>query len=71
MFAYNNRAAQVVAIDVSQSAIDHEQYLKDKYSLKNLELHHLPIEEVGTLVVTSTWWSRRGSCTTWPSRRSG
>ena len=28
VFAYNNRAAQVVAIDVSQSAIDHEQYLQ-------------------------------------------
>lgn len=49
VFAYNNRAAQVVAIDVSQSALDHEQFLKDKYSLKNLDLHRLPIEEVASL----------------------
>ncbi len=49
VFAYNNRAARVVGIDVSQTALDHEQYLKDKYALKNLELHHLPIEEVSSL----------------------
>lgn len=46
VFAYTNRAAKVVAVDVSQASLDHERYLKDKYSLKNLELHLLPIEEV-------------------------
>jgi SAM-dependent methyltransferase len=49
VFAYTNRAAKVVAIDVSQSSLDHERYLKDRYGLKNLELHLLPIEEVGNL----------------------
>lgn len=49
VFAYTNRTAKVVAVDVSKSSLDHERYLKDKYSLKNLELHQLPIEEVGTL----------------------
>lgn len=49
VFAYTNRAAKVVAIDVSQPSLDHTRYLKDKYALKNLELHLLPIEEVGTL----------------------
>ncbi len=49
VFAYTNRAAKVVAIDVSQPSLDHSRYLKDKYSLKNLELHLLPIEEVGKL----------------------
>ncbi|MBJ7401072.1 class I SAM-dependent methyltransferase [Mycolicibacterium sp.] len=44
--AYMNRAAKVVAIDVSQPSLDHEKFLKDKYALKNLELHLLPIEEV-------------------------
>jgi SAM-dependent methyltransferase len=49
VFAYTNRAARVVAIDVSQASLDHNRYLKDKYSLKNLELHLLPIEDVPSL----------------------
>jgi SAM-dependent methyltransferase len=47
--AYMNRAAKVVAVDVSQPSLDHEKFLKDKYALKNLELHLLPIEEVPSL----------------------
>ena len=47
--AYNNRAAKVVAVDVSQPSLDHEMFLKEKYALKNLELHLLPIEEVPSL----------------------
>ena len=46
VFAYTNRASKVVAIDVSQPSLDHTKHLKDKYSLKNLELHLLPVEEV-------------------------
>ena len=49
VFAFTNRAAKVVAIDVSQSALDHQRYLKDKHGLDNLELHLLPIEEVSAL----------------------
>ncbi|OBI34351.1 methyltransferase [Mycobacterium sp. E2238] len=49
VFAFMNRAAKVVAIDVSRSALKHQQYLKDKHGLDNLELHLLPIEEVSTL----------------------
>jgi hypothetical protein len=49
VFAYTNPGARVVAIDVSQSSLDHHRFLKDKYGLKNLDLHRLPIEEVGTL----------------------
>lgn len=49
IIAYNNRGARVVGIDVSQRSLDHEQYLKDKHGLTNLELHRLPIEEVSTL----------------------
>jgi len=49
VFAFMNRAANVVAIDVSRSALDHQQYLKDKHGLENLELHLLPIEEVSSL----------------------
>ena len=49
VFAYTNRAAKVVAVDISQPSLDHQQYLKDKHGLKNLELHRLPIEELPTL----------------------
>ncbi len=49
VFAYTNRASKVVAIDVSQPSLDHTKYLKDKYSLKNLELKLLPIEEAPSL----------------------
>lgn len=49
VFAFTNRAAKVVAIDVSQSALDHQRYLKNKHGLDNLELHLLPIEAVSTL----------------------
>jgi SAM-dependent methyltransferase len=49
IFAYTNPAARVVAVDVSQPSLDHQQYLKDKHGLWNLELHLLPIEELPTL----------------------
>jgi len=49
VFAYTNPEAKVVAIDVSQPSLDHHAFLKDKYAMKNLELHRLPIEEVGSL----------------------
>jgi len=49
VFAYTNPAARVVAIDVSAASLDHHRFLQQKYGLNNLELHRLPIEEVGTL----------------------
>jgi SAM-dependent methyltransferase len=49
IFAYTNPDAKVVAVDVSQPSLDHEQYLKDKHGLWNLELRLLPIEELPTL----------------------
>src|SRR5690348_15098959 len=49
VFAYTNRAARVVAVDVSQPSLNHQQYLKDKHGLSNLELHLLPIEELPSL----------------------
>ena len=48
-FAFTNPSAKVVGIDVSQPSLDHEQYLKEKHDLQNLELHLLPIEEVSAL----------------------
>lgn len=49
IIAYTNPSARVVAIDVSQKSLNHEQYLKDKHGLSNLELHRLPIEELPIL----------------------
>ena len=49
VFAYTNPDAKVVAVDISQPSLNHQQYLKDKYGLHNLELHLLPIEELPTL----------------------
>lgn len=49
VFAFMNRGAKVVAVDISQSSLDHQQYLKDKHGLRNLELRRLPIEELSTL----------------------
>ena len=49
IFAYTNPAAKVVGVDISQPSLDHQQYLKDKHGLGNLQLHLLPIEELSTL----------------------
>jgi SAM-dependent methyltransferase len=49
VFAFMNRAAKVVAVDISQSSLDHQQYLKDKHGLRNLELRLLPIQELSSL----------------------
>jgi SAM-dependent methyltransferase len=49
VFAFTNPDAKVVAVDISQPSLDHQQYLKDKHGLRNLELHLLPIEELPTL----------------------
>lgn len=48
-YAYMNRDARITAVDISQSSLNHQQYLKDKHGLDNLELHRLPIEELPTL----------------------
>jgi len=49
VLAFTNPRAKIVAIDVSQASLNHHQYLLDKYNLKNLELHLLPIENVAQL----------------------
>lgn len=49
VFAFSNPAANVVAVDVSLPALDHQQYLKDRHGLVNLDLRQLPIEELSTL----------------------
>src|ERR1700730_11588314 len=41
--------ARVTAIDISETSLCHTRDLQRKYRLRNLDLHRLPIEEVGTL----------------------
>jgi SAM-dependent methyltransferase len=49
VFAFTNPQARVTAIDVSQPSLDHQAWLRQKYSLGNLDLHLLPIEQAGAL----------------------
>jgi SAM-dependent methyltransferase len=49
VFAYENPDAKVVAVDISESSLTHQRYLKDKHGLRNLDLRRLPIEELPTL----------------------
>ena len=49
VFAFSNPDANVVGVDISQPALDHQQYLKDRHGLANLQLNLLPIEELPTL----------------------
>jgi SAM-dependent methyltransferase len=49
IFAFTNPAARVIAVDISQPSLDHQQYLKDKHGLWNLELHRLPMEDLPSL----------------------
>lgn len=48
-FAFANPDAKVVGIDVSEASLEHERVLRDRHRLQNLELHRLPIEQVGQL----------------------
>ncbi len=47
--ALRNPQASVVGVDVSATSIRQTQLLADRYKIENLELRHLPIEEVSTL----------------------
>jgi SAM-dependent methyltransferase len=49
VIAYNNPSAKVVGVDISQTSLNHQLYLKDKHDLNNLDVRLLPIEELPTL----------------------
>jgi len=49
VFAFTNPQARVVGIDVSQASLDHQEWLKRRYSLGNLDLLRLPIEQAGEI----------------------
>ena len=48
-YALREPDARVTAIDISETSLRHTRDLQQKYNLKNLELHQLPIERVGQL----------------------
>ncbi|MCV7261411.1 class I SAM-dependent methyltransferase [Mycobacterium shimoidei] len=49
VFAFTNPAAKVLAIDISRSSLKHQEYLKNKHGLSNLELRRISVEELPTL----------------------
>ena len=48
-YAIHYPAAQVVGVDVSATSLDATRRLVERHELTNVELHQLPIEEIGTL----------------------
>ena len=48
-FALTHPAARVVAIDISETSLNHTEALKQKYDLANLETRQLPIENASDL----------------------
>lgn len=48
-YAFTNPESRVVGIDVSGASLAHEQYLKEKHNLHNLELHLLSLEQAVSL----------------------
>jgi SAM-dependent methyltransferase len=48
-YALREPEARVTAIDLSETSLRHTRELKDKYALKNLELHQLPLESAKEL----------------------
>jgi len=48
-YALREPDAHVTAIDISETSLSHTRELQQKYSLRNLTLHRLAIEQVGEL----------------------
>jgi len=47
--AMKNPSSRVVGIDLSAASLAHEQYLKEKHDIQNLELHQLSLEDASSL----------------------
>jgi SAM-dependent methyltransferase len=69
VFAFSNPDANVVGVDISQPSLDHQQYLKDRHGVANLQLHLLRSRSSRRCGANSTWWYQPACCTTWPIRR--
>jgi hypothetical protein len=53
-YAFTNRNSQVLGIDLSDSSLGHEAYLKQKHRLDNLELLRMSLGELALLGEAST-----------------
>jgi SAM-dependent methyltransferase len=48
-YALREPDARITAIDISETSLRYTRHLQRQYNLENLDLHHLPIEDVGAL----------------------
>lgn len=48
-YAYKNPHCKVVGIDISEPSLAHQQYLKEKHGLHNLELRHMSLGDIAEL----------------------
>ncbi len=48
-YAFTNRNSEVLGIDLSDSSLSHEAYLKQRHGLGNLELLRMGLGEIGSL----------------------
>ena len=48
-YAFNNRGCRVVGIDLSESSLGHEAYLKQRHGLENLELARVSLGDAVSL----------------------
>jgi SAM-dependent methyltransferase len=66
VFAFNNPAANVVAVDISRPSLDHQQYLKGKHGLHNSQVHYFRSKSCRRWDANSISWYRPASSITWP-----
>jgi SAM-dependent methyltransferase len=48
-YALREPGSRVTAVDISETSLRHTRELQHKYALHNLELHQLPLEDIGQL----------------------
>jgi SAM-dependent methyltransferase len=48
-YAYTNRNSQVLGIDISETSLGHEAYLKQKHRLDNLDLRRMDLAKLSSL----------------------
>ena len=69
VFAFSNPDANVVGVDISQPALDHQQYLKTDTAWPTCSCICFRWRSSRRYGASSTWWYRPARCTTWPIRR--
>ncbi len=49
LMAFNNPTARVLGVDLSETSLAHQRYLRDKHGLANLQLYQGDLREVGQI----------------------